>query len=81
SIFFIEILEVFRKGENGQNREEPNFDFDFKETESRIRKLDKNEQLMLSSEISEKIKSKPFFFCSFCERFMFSDRHVFMHIS
>ncbi|GMR30357.1 hypothetical protein PMAYCL1PPCAC_00552 [Pristionchus mayeri] len=36
---------------------------------------------MLNSEICEKINSKRFFFCSFCERFMFSARHVFMHIS
>ncbi|GMR30267.1 hypothetical protein PMAYCL1PPCAC_00462, partial [Pristionchus mayeri] len=36
---------------------------------------------MLNSEICERIKSKRFFFCSFCERFMFSARHVFMHIA
>ncbi|GMR30308.1 hypothetical protein PMAYCL1PPCAC_00503, partial [Pristionchus mayeri] len=77
---FIETLEVFRKGENGQNGEESNLDVDFTETETRVSTLSKNEQLMLNSEICTQINSKRFFFCCICEQFMFSGRHVFMHI-
>ncbi|GMR30262.1 hypothetical protein PMAYCL1PPCAC_00457, partial [Pristionchus mayeri] len=35
----------------------------------------------LNSDICERLQLKRFFFCYFCERFMFTKRHVLMHIS
>ncbi|GMR31283.1 hypothetical protein PMAYCL1PPCAC_01478, partial [Pristionchus mayeri] len=75
ALFFMDLLEFFRI------KKEPEINVEFIETELRISLLNENEQRKLNSNICGRMKLNHVFLCMLCERFMFSYRHVFMHIA